>query len=130
MTKRLNYTYHLGSATAGGNPRTFVRGTPYSDEINDALVEEAKGEQGTGTLAADAWVEVPEGEDMAPVGTPPTGVRAAALGAPEIPPRAGRGSGRDVWADFAEANGVGVGEDDSREEIIATLEARGIVEPE
>lgn len=49
---------------------------------------------------------------------------------PPPPPRSGKGSGRDAWVYFAEANGVSVGEDDSREEIIATLEAQGIVEPE
>lgn len=46
------------------------------------------------------------------------------------PPRSGRGSGRGAWAAFAEANGLDVGEDRTREQIIADLEERGVIQPE
>ena len=46
---------------------------------------------------------------------------------PEPPPRSGKGSGRDEWAAFA-AGKVDVGDDMSRDDIIAALEAAGAVE--
>ncbi|WP_240801626.1 hypothetical protein [Streptomyces sp. A1136] len=45
------------------------------------------------------------------------------------PPRSGRGSGRDAWAAYAEANGYAAGES-TREQIIADLEAGGVIERE
>lgn len=42
------------------------------------------------------------------------------------PPKAGKGSGREVWVEFAEARGVHVDADDKREDIIAAVEAAGI----
>lgn len=50
----------------------------------------------------------------------------AAPAAVEPPPRSGRGSGAPVWAKYASDHGVEVGEDDSRDDIIAALEAAGI----
>lgn len=44
----------------------------------------------------------------------------------EPPPRAGKGSGTAAWAAYARGNGVQVGPQDSREDIIAALEAAGI----
>jgi hypothetical protein len=38
------------------------------------------------------------------------------------PPRAGAGSGRDVWAAYAESRGVEVTEDMTRDEIIEAVE--------
>lgn len=46
------------------------------------------------------------------------------------PPRAGRGSSVDAWRSFAEAHGVEVGPDASREEIIVACETVGLIEPE
>lgn len=52
----------------------------------------------------------------------------------EIPPRAGQGSGREKWADYAAAKGVTVDDEASRDEIIAALDNAGVatavVEPE
>lgn len=46
-----------------------------------------------------------------------------AVVAPEEPPRAGEGSGRDVWAAHAAAVGVAHEEDASRADIIAAVDA-------
>lgn len=46
-----------------------------------------------------------------------------AVVAPEEPPRAGEGSGRDVWAAHAAAVGVEHEEDASRADIIAAVDA-------
>lgn len=43
-----------------------------------------------------------------------------------IPPKSGRGSGAQAWADYAQANGVDVDEDASKDDIIAALEAAGV----
>jgi hypothetical protein len=50
----------------------------------------------------------------------------AAPAAVEPPPRSGRGSGAPVWAKYAGDHGVQVGQHDSREDIIAALEAAGV----
>ena len=47
---------------------------------------------------------------------------AAATTTTEAPPRAGAGSGRDAWADYAESRGVTVTEDMTRDEIIEACE--------
>jgi hypothetical protein len=44
------------------------------------------------------------------------------------PPRAGAGSGRDVWAKFAEAHGVHVEDEDKREDIIGALVEAGVID--
>ena len=44
------------------------------------------------------------------------------------PPRSGAGSGKQAWTDFAAANGVEVGDDDTRDDIIAKLADAGVVE--
>lgn len=46
--------------------------------------------------------------------------------ASEVPPQSGRGSGKDAWAAYAEAHGVTVDEDATRDQIIADLEAAGV----
>lgn len=43
-----------------------------------------------------------------------------------VPPRAGKGSGKEAWAAYAEANGVEVDADASRDDIIAACEAAGV----
>jgi hypothetical protein len=45
---------------------------------------------------------------------------------PGPPPRAGAGSGRDAWAEYARANEFDVAGDAKREDIIDALEAAGI----
>jgi hypothetical protein len=46
-----------------------------------------------------------------------------------VPARAGKGSGRDVWAAFAAEHGVDVSDEDSRDDLIAKCEQAGVVEP-
>lgn len=42
-----------------------------------------------------------------------------------IPPRGGPGSGAPEWRDYARSRGVEVGDDASRDDVIAALEAAG-----
>lgn len=42
------------------------------------------------------------------------------------PPKAGRGSGKEAWAAYAEAKDVEFDADASRDEIIAAVEAAGV----
>lgn len=42
------------------------------------------------------------------------------------PPMSGKGSGVKAWADYAAANDVEVGEDASREDIVAALTDAGV----
>jgi hypothetical protein len=49
--------------------------------------------------------------------------------ADDQPPRSGRGSGKDAWAAFA-AGKVDVAEDAPAKDIIAALEAAGVIAPE
>jgi len=49
-------------------------------------------------------------------------------GADGEPPRSGAGSGKQAWADFAAAKDVEVGDDDTRDDIIAKLADAGVVE--
>ena len=42
---------------------------------------------------------------------------------PEPPPRSGPGSGRGRWADYAASIGITVGEDDSKADIVAKVQA-------
>jgi hypothetical protein len=48
----------------------------------------------------------------------------------EAPPRSGRGSGVEAWKAFAEQHDVEVDEDASRDDIVALLEERGVIERE
>lgn len=48
----------------------------------------------------------------------------------EAPPRSGRGSGRDEWAAYAAQHDVTVEDDMSRDDIVAALEAAGVVASE
>lgn len=46
------------------------------------------------------------------------------------PPRSGKGSSTDVWAEYAAQQGVDVPDDASREDIIAACDAAGSAEAE
>lgn len=67
----------------------------------------------------------PEGEDAPNLRE---GEQATPTVVGEVPPRTGKGSGADAWAEFAAANGVAVDPDASKDEIIGVLEARGVVQ--
>lgn len=45
----------------------------------------------------------------------------------EAPPRSGSGSGKDNWVEFAKANDLEIGEDDTKDDIIAKAEAAGLL---
>jgi hypothetical protein len=47
-----------------------------------------------------------------------------------VPPRTGKGSGRDQWAAYAAAHDVHVPEDASRDDILAALIEAGLIEAE
>lgn len=47
-------------------------------------------------------------------------------GGEELPPLAGPGSGRDLWADYAAQHDVSVDDDDKRDEIVAKLREAGV----
>lgn len=67
-----------------------------------------EADPGTASGAADAAEDAAEG----PV-----------AGEQVEPPRAGRGSSRDAWAAYAATVGVTVGADDTRDDIIAAVDA-------
>jgi hypothetical protein len=73
-----------------------------------------------------AEVAAESGVDLGEQATEPEVVEAEPVPEPEpedqAPPRAGAGSGRDVWAAYAESQGVEVTDDMTRDEIIAAVE--------
>ena len=48
----------------------------------------------------------------------------------KVPPRAGRGSSKEAWAQFAMAKGYAVADGATRDDIIADLESNGAIQPE
>lgn len=55
-------------------------------------------------------------------------VSAGADGQTGEPPRSGKGSGKEAWAEFASHHGVEVTDEDTRDDIVARLADAGIVE--
>jgi hypothetical protein len=55
-----------------------------------------------------------------------TGTASTTDGGPTPPPRNGAGSGRDAWAEYAQAKGVTVDDGTSRDGIISALEGAGV----
>ncbi|MEV6836773.1 hypothetical protein AB0N17_20075 [Streptomyces sp. NPDC051133] len=94
-----------------------VDGVPYGPD-SEVPADVAK------RIGDHAWSD---GTSSAEASTP-TGAGDSTGG--EAPPRSGRGSGRDAWVAFAEQHGVDAGEDRTREQIIADLEDRGVIERE
>ena len=78
-----------------------------SDELDEGTPREAREQSEDGELTG-AEEEVDE---------------ALAL---EAPPQGGPGSGKDVWAQYAAANGVEVSDNATRDDIIAACEKAGI----
>lgn len=66
----------------------------------------------------DAWDEAPSGHRS-------PGRESDA----SEPPRAGKGSSKDDWQQFAASHGVELGDDAGRDDYIAELERRGVIEP-
>jgi hypothetical protein len=70
----------------------------------------------------------------APVGAMPphaqgTPVAAQSETGSGEPPRSGKGSGKEAWAAYADSLGVDVPGDASRDDIVAHLVERGLIEP-
>jgi hypothetical protein len=80
-----------------------------------ALITNPKAWEG-GKLPSVKGVKSSEGETVA---------TSAATGEP---PRAGKGSSRDAWAEFASERGVHVEDEDSRDDIITALVDAGVIE--
>lgn len=78
------------------------------------LPEWASGLVGPHVLDGATTTERPPAEPAAPK---PDG--------PKPPPKAGSGSGRAKWAEYAAAHGVEVTDDMSRDEIVDAVEAAG-----
>lgn len=103
--RKLRYTVHLRH---GGAAHVFRP----EDNVPDwaaAMITNPK-----------AW-EVNDSVPQEPVVDAPT---------PEVPARQGKGSSRKLWSDFAQANGVAVSDEDSRNDIITACESAGLIEPE
>lgn len=66
-----------------------------------------------------AWEELPSEESVEETEAP---------GGDGPPPRAGAGSNRDAWVEFAESRGVHVDEDEKRDDIVAALIDAGVIE--
>lgn len=99
-------------------------------KVNDRTV--VRSESGTPVLL-EAGAEVP-GWAVDQIGPHlldgPVQAAASPAGNADAPPRAGAGSGREAWAEFAAAHGVTVGDDLSRNEIIEACEQAGVVAAE
>lgn len=109
----------------GAAPVFFPAGTPESD-----LPAWAQGRIGD-----HLWTAA---EQPTPPAVPVPGEGAGGDGPGEptepvivgqAPPRHGTGSSKAHWVAFAEANGLDVGDDDTREDIIEACAAAGLVAP-
>jgi hypothetical protein len=52
----------------------------------------------------------------------------ATVSDPDEPPRSGKGSSKEAWAEFAQSRGVHVEDEDSRDDVIAALVEAGVVQ--
>jgi len=72
----------------------------------------------------------PPPEEPAPnPGSDPAAVPTAGGGRPDSPPRAGRGSGLDVWRQWADQVGVAYPAEGRRDDIVAACVAAGVIAP-
>jgi hypothetical protein len=92
-----------------GRPHVFAPGV----EVPDWAAEKITNPK--------AWAEAPK------TGAEPGGNGGGRSGGE--PPRSGRGSSREAWAAYSAQRGVEAPDSATREEIIAELEERGIIEP-
>jgi hypothetical protein len=90
----------------------------------DVYVEGVRHAAGTAESDLPKGVEITNPRAWDDFDDPAASASAASAGGP--PPKSGRGSGRDAWADYAEANGVEVTEADSKDDVIAACEAAGV----
>lgn len=97
----------------GGSIDLAVLADMYADCDDDDLRDHYR------QVAADHGLDL-EASDEPANDAEPTEPEAEA--GDQAPPRAGAGSGRDVWAAYAESRGVEVSDDMTRDEIIAAVE--------
>lgn len=115
-TKGTSWSSKLGKAIT--NDSAWVDDSTGVDEADDTSTAEEPPTTGPG--------EPDTGDSEEPTVTTATGTDQG----PVPPPRSGKGSGRDEWAEFAAASEVNVPDGASRDDIIAFLEERGIIDPE
>lgn len=112
---RLAYTYYVTGED--GVSRPYTQGTEKSALPAD-VVQALEGNPRAFTVDDEDPGDAPT---LSVVGDGETG-------AIEEPPRSGKGSGRDAWAAFAEANGVPVDDESSKDDIVEGLIERGVIE--
>lgn len=110
-------------------------GRAYVLNAGDVLPEWAVGRVGEHLLQPED--PAPAQQPAAPAAVSPAGQEDASVAEPETdgrgkasltpPPKGGAGSGTTAWAEYARANGVNVGDDDDRGDIIAALDAAGVL---
>lgn len=111
---RLAFTYYVTGTD--GVSRSYTQGTEKSALPADVL---AVLEDNPNAFTDD---------DEDPGDTPTLSVVGdGEIGALEEPPRTGKGSGRDAWVAFADANGVTVADEEGKDEIITELIERGVI---
>jgi hypothetical protein len=130
---RLRTTVHLTDLE--GAPRILEAG----QEVPDWAVEKIsnpdvwEGELPAHLQGEQDPTQPPSQQPAAPSVLPPheqtvQGSEQSAAGEGE-PPRSGKGSGKEAWAAYAASQGVDVAEDASRDDIIAQLAERQLIEP-
>lgn len=118
----------------------YDAGTEYSEKLGEKITNPSAwgdGEPQPAAAAAEETGGEQTSEETGGEQTPEeTGDDAAGIedggSAEELtePPRSGRGSGREAWATYAEQKfDIAVPEGTDRDEIVAFLEERGLIEP-
>lgn len=92
MARRLSTTVHVHGPD--GQSRSFGPGDDVPEWVEAAIAN------------PDVWAAPPPASEPAELNEPP---------------RAGKGSSREAWADYATRVGVELGEDATRDEIIAAV---------
>lgn len=103
-------------------PVFFPAGTS-EDALPEWAAQRLEGSPAWFDQAGD--IPVPRIPPDAPAGPPEPQAPPAVVG--RVPPRHGRGSSLAHWAEFADANGVNIGEGMSRDDVIAACEDAGLL---
>lgn len=106
MSKKLTANVHVAG-------RYFEAGTTPPKEFADQITNPA------------AWAAADSSDGPPAKAGKGSSVDADSSDGP--PPKAGRGSSVDAWKAYADANGVGYDDGASREDVIAALEAAGVL---
>jgi hypothetical protein len=111
--RKLATTVHVHDPETGRSV-VFLKGATPPKRIQDLITNQSVWETSQDTDEADPV------EDAAEESTP-----VQDSSADGEPPRSGKGSSKDAWASFASQHGVGVDDEDSRDDIVAKLIAAG-----